>query len=107
MLSLKLLILKTPLLVPLLFATSCADAFNWEPRPYVGDSATQSLINAESHSIRCDEPRFDQMTCFDPQNIAELRSAIGQVKGVDNKKEAKKAMKIIDEAVWSAKQKRD
>lgn len=82
---LKKLILLSVLLVS---ATSCGD-FDWEPRPYVGDSETSTVVNAEGQSVRCDAPDFNEFTCFDAENIAELKSAIDQV----NNKSVRKLLK--------------
>lgn len=71
--------LRTLSLGLMLFVTSC-NSFNWEPRPYVGDSITQSLVNSEGEVIQCSQPAFDEMTCFDAENIAELKTAIDEVK---------------------------
>lgn len=89
------------------FVTSCGNSFDWEPRPYVGDHVTQSLINGEGVTVNTDQPIFSTFTCFDSQNIAELRSAIGQVNNAELKENAKKAAKTIDEKVWRAKDTRD
>lgn len=72
-----------------LIASSCASckSFKWDARPYVGDSIEQQLINSKGEEIRCDQPAFDEMTCFDAENIAELKTAIDQV---NNKKLRKK-----------------
>lgn len=80
---------KTLALALLLSLTSCGEDFDWTPRPWVGDSVNQELINQQGEVIKTDEPRFDEMTCFDPANIAELRTAISQI---ENKKKRKKAM---------------
>jgi len=79
-------------LVLLVCVTSCGDEFSWSPRPYVGDSVSQSLVNSIGEVVRCDEPRFDSFTCFDPENIAELRTAIGRV---ENKRKRKEAMEAF------------
>lgn len=88
---LKNLILLSVLLVS---ATSCGD-FDWEPRPYVGDSKTSSIVNAEGETITCSQPLFDTITCFDAENIAELKSAIDQV---NNKKAQKKLEEKFNQA---------
>lgn len=92
MLSTMLSKSKTLKLVLLLSLTSCGDQFDWTPRPYVGDSVTQSLINSTGETVRCDQPIFDTMVCFDPANIAELRTAIGKI---ENDKRREKAMKAF------------
>lgn len=81
-----------------LIASSCASCreFKWEARPYVGDSKNSQIMNRESEVIRCDEPRFDEMTCFDAENIAELKTAIDQV---NNKKLRKKLQKSFNKAL--------
>lgn len=48
--------------------------------------------------VRCDQPAFSTYTCFDPANIAELITAIGEVKGLkkkDKKKIISKVTKIF------------
>jgi len=72
-------ILKLELLVFVIFLTSCGK-FNWTPRPYVGVSDFQIVQNEDGDIISCSEPLFDEMTCFDAENIAELKTAIDQVK---------------------------
>lgn len=69
---------------PLLFVTflvSCSSCkrFNWDARPYVGNSVDQELVNAEGETVRCDQPAFDSFTCFDPENLAELKTAIDRI----------------------------
>lgn len=98
--------LKTLLLRPMLLLISCGKDFDWEPRPWVGDSVSQSLINSQGEIIKTDEPRFDTMTCFDPSNIAELRSAIAQVEDKVVQKKIKEAVKEADTKVWYAREQR-
>jgi hypothetical protein len=86
------LLLKTLLLGPMLLLISCGK-FNWDPRPYVGDSASQSLVNGQGETISCNEPMFDQMTCFDPMNIAELKTAIDSIKNDKRRIEAQSTFK--------------
>ncbi len=64
----------------LFVSCSSCKKFDWEPRPYVGDSPNLQLVNEFGENIKCDQPAFDEMTCFDAENIAELKSAIDQVK---------------------------
>lgn len=61
-----------------LVASSCT-SFDWEPRPYVGDSQNQQLVNEHGETVRANQPAFDTFTCFDPENIAELKTAIDRV----------------------------
>lgn len=86
---------KILLSVLLVSAISCGK-FDWEPRPYVGDSETSSVFNAEGQSIRCDEPLFNTITCFDAENIAELKSAIDQVNNKKVRKKLQKKFKSLD-----------
>ena len=86
---------KLGLVVLVIFLTvscsSCRD-FEWEARPYVGDSTSQSLINGNGESVRCDEPAFDEMTAFDADNMAELIAAIDQV---NMSKKSKEKLKYL------------
>lgn len=59
--------------------SSCKD-FDWEARPYIGDSKQERIVNAQGEAIMCDQPVFDTFTCFDQDNIAELIAAIDQLK---------------------------
>ena len=82
-----------------IFLVSCSTAckkFNWEPRPYVGVSDMQLLINEKGETIQCDQPAFDEMTCFDPENIAELKTAIDEVKNKKLRKRLHKGLKSLD-----------
>ena len=77
-------ILKYALNVLLIFSiVSCSSAckkFDWEAKPYVGDSKNKQLINSSGEVVMCDQPSFDTYTCFDADNLAELKTAIGDVK---------------------------
>ena len=88
---------KNVLLGYVIFLVSCSSCkdFDWKPDPYVGDSTTTSLFNAEGEVIQCEQPEFDRMTCFDEANIAALKTAIEEVNGV-KKKDKKKILKAID-----------
>jgi len=82
-----------------IYLSSCTTAckyFDWEPRPYVGVSANLELMNIQGETIKCDQPAFDRMTCFDEENIAELKSAIGQVENKKTRKRLQKAIKSLD-----------
>ena len=101
---------KTPLLALVgcvTFLVSCSSCrqrdFDWEPRPFVGDSITQSLINTEGEVVRCDQVVFDSFTCFDPVNIAELRTAIGQVTDSKERKQLEESLRKLDTQVWYSK----
>jgi len=72
------------------FLNSCGD-FDWEPRPYLGDHVAQSIVNSEGASVRTDQPIFDRFTCFDEQNIVELKTAIDSIK---SDKKRGKALRI-------------
>lgn len=82
-------------LVICLSVSSCQHRvkWDWEPRPYVGDSKTQSMIDQHGQVIKCNETRFDDMTGFDSENIAELSAAI------DNLDVGKKTKKAIYKAL--------
>jgi len=54
--------------------------FKWTAKPWSGDSKHQQLVNPEDVKIKCDQPAFDKMTCFDADNMAELKTAIDRVK---------------------------
>ena len=73
-------------------SSSCKN-FEWEPRPYSGNSLKQTIESDIASDIRCDEPAFDEVTCFDAANIAELITAIGEVK---NKKLRKKLINKVN-----------
>jgi len=73
--------------------TSCKK-FDWDPKPYVGDSTKQQLINFNGETVRCDQPEFDTFTCFDPVNIADLKTAIDKVNMT--KKQRKKVNKLFN-----------
>lgn len=86
--------------VPLLFVTflvSCSSCkkFDWTPRPYVGDSTNQELVNVEGETVRCDQPAFDSFTCFDPENLAALKTAIDQI---NNRKPREKLQRKFKDA---------
>lgn len=83
---------------------SCNKEFKWEPRPYVGDSIGEQIVNGEGEVIACSEPRFDTYTCFDSKNIAELRTAISRVEDKRVREKLQKALKDADSKVWRAKQ---
>ncbi len=76
-------------------STGCKN-FKWEAKPWLGDSVHQQLVNPENEKIKCDQPAFDTMTCFDPENIAELKSAIDRVKM--SKKDRVKLNKALEGA---------
>lgn len=88
--------LKSALLVcaTSLILSSCT-SFDWEAKPWVGDSKSSLLINYLGETIRCDQPAFDTMTCFDPDNIAELRTAIEKI---ENRKVRNKIKKKFNKA---------
>lgn len=75
--------------------TSCKGDFDWKPDPYRGDSVDQTLTNAEGVVVSCSQPTFDEFTCFDAQNIADLKTAIDKVEGI-KKKDKKRILKGID-----------
>lgn len=79
----------------LIFAISLASctSFDWEPRPYVGDSEHSQIINEHGESVQCAQPEFDTYTCFDEDNIAELKSAIDQI---NDKQTRLKALSILN-----------
>ena len=90
----------------LVSCSSCNHDFDWNPRPYVGDSVTQSLYSSEGEVVRCDQVVFDSFTCFDPVNIAELRSAIGQVTNKKERKNLEDALKTLDTRAYYSKENR-
>lgn len=91
--QLKKRTLKLGRLLFVTFLVSCASCrrFEWNPRPFVGDSQNEFIINAEGKTISCSEPEFDTFTCFDPANIAELKFAIDRVRSNKDRKRLKKA----------------
>lgn len=76
------------------FLSSCT-SFDWEPRPYVGDSPNSQLINEQGETVKCDQPIFDTYTCFDAENMAELVSAIDQIDDKSVREKAQKALKSL------------
>jgi hypothetical protein len=52
-------------------------------------------VNHEEGVIKCDQPLFDTITCFDADNIADLKTAIDQV---SNKKIRNKLRKAFSKA---------
>jgi len=76
-----------------LILSSCSSCknFDWTARPWVGDSTKSHLVNEEGQSIRCNEPEFDRIVCFDEANMAELVAEIARI----NKKAGKKASKEL------------
>jgi hypothetical protein len=52
-------------------------------------------MNAQGEIIKCSEPDFSLMTCFDPENIAELKTAIDNV---NNPRLRKKLQKSFNRA---------
>lgn len=78
-----------------LIAVSCSSCrdFDWEARPYIGDSKQERIVNTQGESVMCDQPVFDTFTCFDEDNIAELIAAIDGLKL--SKKNEKKVKEMI------------
>lgn len=72
---------RNALLLFVTFLVSCSSCkrFNWEARPYVGDSTNLELVNAEGETVRCDQPAFETFTCFDAENLSELKTAIDRI----------------------------
>lgn len=66
--------------------SSCT-SWDWNPNPYVGVSDKQLIERENGEVIKCDQPAFDRVVCFDEEDIASLKSAIDEVK---NKKLRKK-----------------
>ena len=58
--------------------TGCK-SFDWDPQPYSGDSINQELVKYDGAVIKCSQPLFDEMTCFDSQNMADLKTAIDKI----------------------------
>lgn len=87
---------KIVLLPFVIFLVSCSSckSFKWEPQPYVGDSVNLQLVNAEGETVMCDQPSFERMTCFDEENIAELKSAIDRIN--TSKKTKAKFKNLVD-----------
>lgn len=82
-----------------IFLVSCSSAckkFDWDPRPYAGVSDIQAVMNEKGETVRCDQPAFDEMTCFDAANIAELKSAIDQIQNKKLRAKLKKGIKSLD-----------
>lgn len=77
-------------------AVSCASCkkFEWDPKPYSGDSKHSQLVYYTGETVKCNQPLFDEMTCFDADNIAELKTAIDKVNM--SKKQRKKVNNILN-----------
>lgn len=60
--------------------SSCATDWDWKADPYMGDHATQTLVNPDTLNVKCDSPEFDNFVCFTTENIAELEYNIQKVK---------------------------
>jgi len=63
----------------LVACSSCQQDFDWVPKPWVGDSKKQQLVDFNNVTVKCNQPAFDKFTCFDADNIAELKTAIDKV----------------------------
>ena len=85
--------LNSALLISAIFLVSCSN-FDWEPKPWVGDHNTQAIVNDKGETINTDQPAFSTYTCFDPENIAELKTAIDQVRNNKARKRLKKSFAI-------------
>lgn len=93
-------------LFAIFLTTSCASCkkdFDWSPRPYVGDSVNEQIVNGEGEVVTCSQPIFDQYTCFDPDNIAELKTAIDQVEKKSVRKKLQEAVRKVETKVNKAK----
>jgi len=53
--------------------------WDWEADPYVADHKFESIINANDIEVFCNEPEFDDFTCFTSENIAELKFNIARL----------------------------
>ena len=73
-------------------STSCKK-FDWDPKPYVGDHDNQQLVDFNNVTVKCDQPAFSTFTCFDSNNMAELKTAIEEVNM--SKKQRKKVNKLF------------
>lgn len=98
---------KTALIVCGIFlvvsCTSCKK-FSWSPSPYVGDSVNSQILRAgDGFTIKCDQPEFDRITCFDEEDIISLKNEIDKV----NDKKANKKLKDLIKKVDHAKKLRD
>jgi len=83
-------------LLTIFLITSSCKSFRWEAKPYSADYQTQSIYRtANEDEVSCSQPRFNEFTCFDAQNIADLKTAIERVNGI-KKKDKKKLLKYID-----------
>jgi len=80
-----------------LILSSCSSCkkFNWKAKPWVGDSGSSRLVNELGQTIMCNEPKFDRMTCFSEENIAEL---VAEIKRINSKagKAISKEVKRLD-----------
>ena len=74
--------------IGLIASCSSCKKFNWSPEPWVGDSTNHQLVKYTGETVKCDQPAFDKFTCFDENNIAELKAEIDNI----NNKKVKKAI---------------
>ena len=63
----------------------------------MGDSKNQQLVDFNNVTVKCNQPAFDKFTCFDPVNIAELKTAIDKVNLSD--KDRKAINKLFERAM--------
>lgn len=88
----QLLALSVCAIISLFSFVGCGKGFTWKPNPYVGDSSTLSIVNADEERIYCNAARFDEMTCFTPEDIATLKAEIEKLKA-----DQRAAQKRMDE----------
>lgn len=80
------------LIVCVTFLTGSCTSFDWDAQPWSGHSASQSLVKYTGEIIKCDQPEFERMTCFDEINMAELKTEIDRV---SSKKIRNKMLRIF------------
>ena len=89
-------ILLNALNVLLICSIVSCSGWEWEARPYCGDSESQSIYNATGESVSCSDPVFDSFTCFDAENIEELAVEIEKAKGKLSKGSYEKMFSILE-----------
>lgn len=69
-----------------IFLASC-QTFDWKPEPWAGDHYKKRIVKYTGETLDAGAPDFSKMTCFAPDNISELKTAIDKV----NTRKTKKA----------------
>jgi hypothetical protein len=65
----------------LICLTACeTNKWSWVARPYMADSETQAIWSSQGESVKASDPNFGQFTCFDANNIIELKQNIEALK---------------------------